>query len=121
MFNDILRGCDSEQHVGGFGYVSMSVRNEEVGQTLVVHQNICAADNNIRSLAELGNQFIRYRRLEVVSMLFKLRNIEENKENFITLAKAMHAIDDGYCKVVLQSSYFSVIVLLFHRELRLHR
>src|SRR5262249_59338473 len=96
------------------------MRNEEVGHTLKVHQHICASYHSVRTLAELGDKFVWYRRPEVVSILFKLRNIEENKENFITLAKAMHAIDDGDSEIALQTGYINVIFFLLHRELLPH-
>src|SRR5262245_33627718 len=96
------------------------MRNEEVGHTLKVHQHICASYHSVRTLAELGDKFVWYRRPEVVSVLFKLRNIEEDKEDFITSAKTMHAIDDGDSEIVLQNGYINVIVFLFHRELRRH-
>src|SRR5262245_23842059 len=106
--------------MGCFGNMALSVRNEEVGHTLVVHQHICALYNNVRTLTELGDKFVWYRRPEVATILFKLRNIEENKEDLVTLAKAMHTIDDGDCEIILQPDHISVIVFLFHRELRRH-
>src|SRR5262245_50586703 len=100
--------------------MTLSVRNEEVGHTLVVHQRIRALYNSVRTLTEFCAKFVWYRRPEVAPILFKLGNIEENKEDLITLAKAMHTIDDGDCEIILQPDHVSVIVILFHRELRRH-